>query len=309
MEKNYLVPNTVEEAIALAGNYPGKYRFIAGGTDFTLNKFQGNDWASCWIDIKKLPELRGVVKESKYWRIGALITLAELEAHRQLIEEFPLLAEAAKEVAAPVIRKSATLAGNVLCENRCSFYNQSAWWREAVGYCLKCEGDTCIATGGDKNCFSKYSSDMGVALIALDAEVELVYPGGSNLLKLEEIYTGNGVAPRKLPKDAIIKSILIPHEQGCRGKFMKLRERKSLEFSSLSTAVSVSKAGRIILVAGSVDPRPVVVRGEIGSDLKALITQAVKKARIVDNDVFGRKYRKEMMHLYFTKSLQEIIDK
>ncbi|PIZ05633.1 MAG: 4-hydroxybenzoyl-CoA reductase subunit beta, partial [Flavobacteriales bacterium CG_4_10_14_0_8_um_filter_32_5] len=47
----------------------------------------------------------------------------------------------ALSVGSPLIRKTATIGGNVLCENRCLYYNQSEWWRESIGYCLKCDGD------------------------------------------------------------------------------------------------------------------------------------------------------------------------
>ena len=82
--------------------------------------------------------------------IGAMETLADLERYNLIKEKLPGLAMAAHSVGSPAIRETATIGGNILCENRCLFYNQSDWWREAIGFCLKSNGDTCIATGARK---------------------------------------------------------------------------------------------------------------------------------------------------------------
>ncbi|QQS72654.1 MAG: FAD binding domain-containing protein [Flavobacteriales bacterium] len=108
-------------------------------------------------------------------------------------------------MASPIVRRSATLGGSLLCENRCSFYNQSEWWRDAVGNCLKCDGDVCIATGGRKACFSKLASDTAPVLIAMEAQLEVVTAEGIQTIPLESIYTGDGVDPRNLPPTALIR--------------------------------------------------------------------------------------------------------
>jgi len=305
-EKIYLKPGTIQEACLAASKNESSFRFLAGGTDFIINKFQGTDKASCWIDLTGIEELRGVIKKEKHLYIGSLTTLDELKNFPDLVNEFPVLLEAARCVASPIIRKTATLGGNLLCENRCTFYNQSEWWRKAAGYCLKCKGDTCIATGGDKNCFSKFASDMAVALISLDASIEVVDGKEGYVARLEDLYTGDGVKPRKFSKTAIIKSIMLPLNQEFRSVFKKLRERESLEFSSLSTAVVCNKFNKIKMVAGSVDPKPIVVEGNQDESMNELIKKMIKKARIVDNDTYSRIYRKEMMGVFLRNSIKEL---
>jgi 4-hydroxybenzoyl-CoA reductase subunit beta len=235
-----------------------------------------------------------------------LVTLEYLISHKEITENFPVLSESAKAVGTPMIRKTATIGGNLLCENRCVFYNQSEWWREAVGYCLKCEGNICIATGGKKNCFSKFVSDTAVALISLDACVEVLEKGKVYTMPVEDIYTGDGVCPRKLHKSAIIKNIQIPLGEGVHSVFKKLRQRETMEFSSLTTSVTVNKKGRIKIALGGVDPMPVVITGTVKDDKDALLIQAVKKARVIDNDVYSRKYRKEMITVFLNKSFEEL---
>ena len=305
-EKLYLKPISVNEAVRFAAEHENDFRFIAGGTDLMVNKFQGNDGSNCLIDITSIAELKKVNKDDKNLNIGSLVRLDELKSYSLIVDEIPVLLDAAKAVASPMIRKSATLGGNLMCENRCIFYNQSEWWKEAVGYCLKCNGDICIATGGKKNCFSKFVSDTAVALISLGAVVYIQDKEKSYSLPLEDLYSGDGVNSKKLDETSLIKTISVPLSQGFRSVFKKLRQRETLEFGSLTTAVSINKNGKIKIVLGGVDPKPVVVEGNIGDDKAELIKQAVKKARLVDNDVYSRKYRKEMIAVYLNRSFSEL---
>lgn len=305
-EKLYLKPKTLDEALISASEQETSFSFIAGGTDVLVNKFQGNDATDCIIDITGIEELRQITKSENYLSIGSLVKLDELQKHPKICEEFQVLIEAAKAVASPMIRKTATLGGNLLCENRCSYYNQSEWWREAVGYCLKCDGDICIATGGRKNCFSKFVSDTAVALISMNATIEVVDKDGSKTIPLEDIYTGDGVNPRRFNKLSLIKSINLPLHENFKSVFKKLRQRETLEFSSLTTVVTINKNGRIRIVLGGVDPKPVIIEGTTNDNKDELIKLAIKKARIVDNDIYSREYRKEMIGVFLKQSFASI---
>ena len=250
-EEKYLQPTTIEEAIEMADQQKGKFKYIAGGTDVMVNLFQGNENSPCLIDLSEIDILKGVKKYKNYLRIGALEKLDDLKKHIEISNEFPMLIEAAHSVGSPLIRKSATIGGNVLCENRCLFYNQSDWWRESIGYCLKCDGDICIATQGKKACFSELVSDTAPALISMDAELELIDIDGVRKVKLEDIYTGDGVQSKNLSETSILKSILLPLDREFRGVFKKLRQRKSLEFTSLTSSVTIDKMNRLkIALAG-----------------------------------------------------------
>lgn len=305
-EKIYLIPTTVNEAIDFAKQNLGSFKYLAGGTDVMVNRFQGNEESPCLIDISKLAELKGIKKESDFLRIGALEILEELKFNSELKNEFPMLIEAALKVGAPLLRKTATIGGNVLCENRCLFYNQSEWWRESIGYCLKCDGDICIATGGKNACFSELVSDTAPALIAMDAEIELLDIDGTKRVKLEDIYTGDGVTHLNLSETAILTAIFLPLNREFKTDFHKLRERESLEFTSLTSAVAIDKNGKLKIALAGVDPKPVVVEGTVNNDKTALIKQAVKGARAVDNDMYSRKYRREMISVYLNRSFEKL---
>lgn len=320
----YLKAKTIDEAIRLASEHENDFRFLAGGTDVIVNKFQNNDESNCLIDITGIEELKKISPVHPEGNavatlmIGSLVTLDELKNNSEIKKHFPALVEAAHSVASPMLRKTATIGGNILCENRCSFFNQSEWWREAVGYCLKCDGEVCIATGGKKACFSKFVSDTAPVLISMDAMIEIAasspdpFSKGegelvqTSIIPLESIYTGDGIAPRNLSKTSIIKNIILPLDENFKTVYKKLRPREAVDFSSLTTVVTIDDSGNIKIVLGGVDPKPVVVTGTIHDDKEKLIKEAVKKSRIVDNDFYSRTYRKEMISVFLKQSFEEL---
>ena len=308
LEKKYTKPATISEAIELAELYGAKGKFIAGGTDVMVNKYQENDTSTCLIDITEIAELKGVWKDKEYLHIGALTKLDDLKKHSEITNEFPSLLEAAKAVGSPLIRKSATLGGNILCENRCIYYNQSEWWREAVGYCLKCSGDVCIATGGNKACFSEFVSDTAPALIALHAKIKMQHAEEKEdkIISLENIYTGDGVKPKNIDALSLVKEIMLPLNQNFKCSFKKLRQRESLEFTALTVAVSINKENIVRIVLAGVDPKPVLMELTKDFDKEEIIKKIIKKARAVENDMFSRAYRREMIGVYLRNAFKEI---
>ncbi len=306
LENTYFRPHSIAEALQLSTEHESDFRYLAGGTDVMVNKFQETDTSTCLIDLTGIEAMKQLSQKNGRLCIGALVCLDDLKQYPEIAAEFPVLLEAVQAVASPVIRKTATLGGNLLCENRCAFYNQSEWWRQAVGFCLKCKGDICIATGGTLNCFSKFASDTAVALISMDASVTLLEKNTEYTVPLEEIYTGDGINPLKLNKTTLITAIELPLGRGFNSVFRKLRQRESLEFSSLTSTVTIDRLGQVKIVLGGVDPKPVVVSGTTADDKNELIKKAIKRARIVDNDAYSRLYRKEMIGVYLNKSFEEL---
>lgn len=306
VEKTYNKPKTLDEAIFEATMHNKNCKFIAGGTDVMVNKYQGNDSSIHLIDITGLEELKGIRKDNEFVYIGALTKLDDLKKSTILSTDFPVLLEAAKAVGSPLIRKTATIGGNILCENRCFYYNQSEWWREAAGFCLKCNGDICIASGGKKACFSEFVSDTAPYLISINAKVKLINSEGERIMALEELYTGDGVNSKIIGSTTILKEIMIPLSQAYRSVFKKLRQRESLEFTSLTTAVSVDHQNVIRIVLAGIDPKPVLLVGCSADDKEDLIKKAIKRGRSVENDMFSRIYRREMIGVFLRDSFQQL---
>lgn len=305
---SYVKASSVAHAVQLATEYANSM-FVAGGTDVYVNSQQGNVEASWLIDVSDLTDLQSCSIHSGNMTLGSMMTLSDVIAHNDIQRYLPALQQAAQSVATPVIRKTATLGGNILCENRCFYYNQSEWWRESAGHCLKCHGDICFATGGRKNCFSKFVSDTAPVLIAYGASVTLISDQGEECFPLENLYSGDGVSSVSLSRKSLLTSVNIPLSTRV-VVFRKLRPRKSLDFTSLTTAVSLDANGNLRIVIGGVDPKPVVVEGNLRStNPELLITMACKKPRVVENDFYSRPYRKSMIKLFIEDSIQHLVER
>lgn len=304
--KKYFQPNTLIEAASILNEYKDKAKIIAGGTDVYPNKFLGIDNENVLVDITNIKELKEIKCNENFLHIGSLVKLKELKKNTAIIKEFNAVIESAELVGSPLIRNSATIGGNLLCENRCIFFNQSEFWREAAGYCLKCNGDICIATGGKKACFSKFVSDLAPALISMNAQIILFDGKNYQQKKLKEIYTGDGVNPRNISPSSVLTEILLPVNQNFKSVIKKLRHRKSLEFTSLTTAVTIDKSSNLKIVIGGAAQKPLVFEFDLQSKGADLIKNVVKKIRIVDNDMYSRQYRIEILKNYLHQSFKEL---
>lgn len=306
-EQLYIKVKTVNEALDNLKRFDRRARIIAGGTDVMVNRQQGNETSEVLIDICGIPELCKVKLDQDFISLGALVTLEQIAGHEELRKLTPALCEAARSVGTPLIRTTATVGGNILCENRCLYYNQSEWWREAAGYCLKCDGDICIATGGPNACFSELVSDTVPVLVSMEAKVRYAMISGEvKTVLLRDIYTGNGVSPRAITNSDLITEILIPANKKYRCIFNKLRLRESLDFTSLSTAVCVDDQGTVRIALAGVDPKPVYLETGSGESVSDVCKKLLKSARSVDNDVFTRAYRREMIKEFIEKSYNQL---
>ena len=81
-----------------------------------------------------------------------------------------------------------TLGGNLCLDTRCTYYNQTYMWREALGFCLKKDGEDCHVVPQGKRCVAAHSSDVAPMLIALHAEVEILGLDGRRTIPVEDFF-------------------------------------------------------------------------------------------------------------------------
>ena len=77
------------------------------------------------------------------------------------------MARAAGSVAGPQLRNMGTIGGNLCLDTRCTYYNQTYFWRNALGFCLKKDGDVCHVTKVGKKCVAAHSADTAPVLMTL----------------------------------------------------------------------------------------------------------------------------------------------
>ena len=210
---NYVKATTVSEAVKLLREAGEKGILLAGGTDIMvgLNAKPAPE-GTCLIDIGGLCELKGIVEEESYLRIGALVTAAELAKDPMVLKWAPALAQAAAASAGPQVRNRATIGGNI---------------------------GTASPAG-----------DLISALYALDADIVIAGEEGESVKKINEVMVGvkrhsigcGLVTEIRLPKCCPCCTT---------SAFEKMGKRKAMTVSlaNVSVRIALSEAGDSIAEA------------------------------------------------------------
>jgi xanthine dehydrogenase YagS FAD-binding subunit len=198
---HHINAKTVDEAVNLLERYGGRAKLIAGGTDLLgfLKHRILQDYPEVIINVKTISEAGDIKEDSEGLKIGALTKLADIAGSGVVREKYRLLAEAAESVATPQIRNMATVGGNLCQGVRCWYYR----YPHEVGERFLCRlkgGKDCYALTGEnqyhsifgalKGCVAVNPSDIGVALLALDARITITGPGGTSLASVIPIKNG-----------------------------------------------------------------------------------------------------------------------
>jgi 4-hydroxybenzoyl-CoA reductase subunit beta len=300
--------------------YPGNTKIVAGGTDLLPSMKQKLFTPPHVLDLRGVTELRGMAKDADGGiTIGALTTLSQIE-HSQLIQrDYPVLYDAVKTVASPVIRNMATLGGNICLDTRCLWYNQSLTWRKSCGFCLKKDGDLCHVAPGGKFCWATFSGDTPPALLCLDAELEIVGPGGTKRILLQDFYINDGIVRHQLAPDEIITRVFLPASSaGWRGSYQKLRVRGSIDYPLAGVAVALKvdrgsgqvRDARVAITA--VNPAPLLVSNAgfyiAGSKLTEEAVEkvgdmAARTAKPLTTSALTPEYRREMVRVFTKRAI------
>ncbi len=238
-------PATLDDALRLKAELPSA-RFVGGGTDLIVNLRRGLGEPGDLIDLGAVDELAAVQRiDGELW-VGAGITLAEFATHPQIAEPYPALAQAALAVAGPTHRASATLGGNLCQDTRCIFYNQSDWWREGNGYCLKYKGDKCHVVVKSDRCYATYHGDIAPVLMVLGAEVAIAGPGKVRRIPAAELFREDGMRYLTLGADEAVAAVVLPPADGRRVGYAKARVRDAVDFPLAGVAAALRRDGDLI---------------------------------------------------------------
>jgi xanthine dehydrogenase YagS FAD-binding subunit len=241
---------------------------IAGGTDLLGELKARLRSPKRLVNIKTLSELHEISYSPQMGlRIGALVTLAQIEQHPVIRERFSLLAQAASSAATPQLRNMGTVGGNLCQKPRCWYY------RHKLFHCWLKGGDTCFAEDGENKyhailgadqCHAVHPSDLAPALMALDATIRVVGPDLDGEISLEELYTKPTESRRQMtilgPGELIVEIRVPTPQQNSRGIYLKAMERQSWSFALVSVAAQLNFEGERIaearLVLGGVAAIP-----------------------------------------------------
>lgn len=334
----FLAPRTLKDAIQMLTDAGDGAMLVAGGTDLYPNMKRLQVTPPTLISLRNVRELREVRRgEDGGLVIGAGITLTHLERHPLLRDDaqqsgalqsgarrrahptYGSLAAAIPLISTPPLRNMGTLGGNLCLDTRCHFINQTAFWRKAVGSCLKDVGDVCRVAPGSSRCWAISSADLPPLLIALGAQVQLVGARGERVIPLSSLYYDDGINYFSKARDEILTHVILPPGDGVRAGYLKLRRRGSFDFPSLGVAVAIGlnsdrtcDSARIVL--GAVTSRPLdmpqaqtLVGEKLTDDLIASVADAIAlQARPLQLADFTHSYRKQMIAVYVTRLLNQL---
>jgi 4-hydroxybenzoyl-CoA reductase subunit beta len=214
----------------------------------------------------------------------------------------------------------ATIGGNLCLDTRCTYYDQSEEWRQAIGYCMKKDGTTCWVATSSKRCLAVSSTDSAPMLIALGARVTLVSASGTREVAVSDLYQNDGMRYLTRRPDELLTRVSIPDAAGVRSTYWKLRRRGSFDFpvGAAAAAATFDGSGRVEsvrLVLGAVASQPLVAEkaatvliGHTLTDerIAAAADSAYEIAKPMDNTDFELVWRKKMIRTLVTNALREL---
>ncbi len=312
-------PESLDAVLRELAERPGECLLVAGGTDAVPNLKHRLHEPKRVVSLEGVAELREVHEDAAGLHLGARVTLTELTRLPALQREFAAVARAASMVASPQIRNMGTLGGNLCLDTRCTYYNQTYFWREALGFCLKKDGVICHVVPQGRRCVAAHSSDVAPALIAYGAQVEIAGPDGRRWVACDQFFVGDGIHNNVLKADELMTQVLLPAAaRGQRGAYRKLRPRNAIDFPMLSIAVVVRgdaariDTARIVVSALGAKPRVLggldaLVAGRQADEttFAAVAASAHKQCRPLTNVPYDDDWRHAMVPVLVTRALRD----
>jgi xanthine dehydrogenase YagS FAD-binding subunit len=244
----YVRADDVAAAVALVSADAGADYLAGGTTQLDLMLKDGVIAPERLVDITRLP-LRGVTARDETLLVGALTTMEELAADPTVAGRILFVREALLAGASPQLRNMATIGGNLLQRTRCRYFRD----REVTACNKRTPGSGCAAVrgparmhailGAGEHCIAVHPSDLCVALVALDAVVDIEGTGGSRSVPLTQFYVLPGDRPdieNVLGHGELLTRVRIPLlPAGARSGYLKVRDRASYEFALTSAAAAL----------------------------------------------------------------------
>jgi xanthine dehydrogenase YagS FAD-binding subunit len=239
------------------GQTDARVQFLAGGT--TLIDLMKLDVLrpERVVDITPLRSPYATIEAGPNGlRLGALAKMSTVAEHPAVLADYPAISQSLQLAASAQLRNMATLGGNVLQRTRCPYYRDPSW----MACNKRTPGSGCAAIAGfnrnhavlgvDRSCISQYPGDFGVALVALDAQIELSGPQGQRRIAFASLHRPVEGQPHiettLMPGEVITAFQVTAGGWTRRSLYLKVRDRASYEFAIASAAVALEMDGEIV---------------------------------------------------------------
>ncbi|NIV11682.1 MAG: hypothetical protein GWN62_10485 [Aliifodinibius sp.] len=205
---HYYLAKNVEDAVVNLAESKGSAKVIAGGTDLLLDIQQSrHPQPDTLIDVSQIPEMMELEIRDKHLFIGASVPHNCITENETVIKNAQALTEACGLIGGAQVRNVATLGGN-------------------VAHALP-------------------AADGTIALMALDASVEIASPGGRKCSPLVDIFLGPG--QNSLARDELITGFYLPLRKGGQASsFMRVMRPQGVAIAILNCAVWLEREEGVI---------------------------------------------------------------
>lgn len=197
----YEAPHNLDAAIALLSGARGPTRLLAGGTDVIVQMETELIEPELIVDIKRIPELKGISAENGGFRVGAATSGMQLCDHKAFATAWPGVIEGVKLIGSIQVKGRASMGGNL-----------------------------CNASPG---------ADSVPPLITAGAICRVVGPKGTREAPVEQIPTGPGKT--SLAKDEIVTSFFFPSRPKRSGDaYQRFTPRTEMDIAVTGVAVNLT---------------------------------------------------------------------
>lgn len=240
---DYFESNTVNETVNLLYKFGEKAQILAGGVDLIPRMRQGKIHADYLINIQNIPDLAYIRENgNKGFKFGAMSKLHDLELSRDIQENYPILYEAIHQIASVQTKYMGTAVGNL-----------------------------CLATP---------ASDVATALIALDAELEIVGPESERVEPIKSFYLD--YRKTSLKNGEFVTGVFLPAPvPGCGTAYFNLLRTKA-DIAKVSVGVVLTMKN------GSCQDARVSLGAVAPTVFRATKTEAALKGQELNSDIINR---------------------
>lgn len=267
----YASPRSKQQAADLLGASWGDAEILAGGSDLLALMKDDVVHPKRLVDIKQIPELRGIRDSGAGLSVGALTVLADLQDDPRVRQKYPALAQALDDAASPQIRNVATLGGNLCQRPRCWYFRNGhgllAQGANRESLVLKGDNRYHAILGNDGPAYFVSPSTIAPVLVAYGAKIRLFGPRGERELALEKFFRAPKTESERehdLAPNEIVTEVVLPSADGNRSANYEVRQKDAFDWPYATATAVLGMSGNTVrsarIVLGHVAPVPWISR-------------------------------------------------
>jgi carbon-monoxide dehydrogenase medium subunit len=273
----YYAPRSLNEAITYLASHRDDVKILSGGQSLMPLLKMRLSKPVYVVDIGRIPGLDSIVEEGGNLILGGLVTYAQIEQSKLLQEKCPLLPQTATTVADVQIRNRGTIGGSIA--------------------------------------HADPAGDMPAAIMALDAEIQVMGPTGERWVKAPDFCLG--LLMSVLEPDEIVTAVKVPTTGSDKTAYLKAAPRSSgFAVVGVAARLALDSAGTCqraaIGITGITDKAYRADRVErllTGKKLDAkLIAEAASESThnvdIIEDINGSTEYRTHLTHVYVARAVE-----